>query len=72
MTSLWMSERRPRRDTRARTVTQAKSPIDRRPFRSKAEREREEALEAQYRSVAIPEVVAALGQVKQDEAPKAA
>ena len=53
-------------------MTQAKSPIDRRPFRSKAEREREEALEAQYRSVAIPEVVAALGRVKQEEASKAA
>jgi hypothetical protein len=52
-------------------VTRSKSPIDRRPFRSKAEREREEALEAQYRNVAIPEVVAALGQVRQDSAEKA-
>lgn len=49
-------------------MTQAKSPIDRRPFRSKADHEREDALQAQYRSVAIREVVAALGQAKQGEA----
>jgi hypothetical protein len=61
-----------RRETRARTVTKPQSLIDRRPFQSKADREREEALEAQYRRVAIPEVVAALGQAKQDEATKAA
>ena len=36
----------------------AKSPIDRRPFRSKAEREREEILESHYHDVAIREVVA--------------
>ncbi|HZP18601.1 MAG TPA: hypothetical protein VFB16_00180 [Bauldia sp.] len=37
-----------------------KNPADIRPFRSKAEHENEEALEAKYRRLAIPEVVAAL------------
>ncbi len=44
-----------------------KREIDRRPFQSKAEREREERLEAQYRNVAIPEVVAAMCPTKEDE-----
>ncbi len=39
--------------------TQKKS-IDRRPFQSKAELERQQNLAEQYRNVAIPEVVAAL------------
>lgn len=45
----------------------SKSIIDRRPFQSRADRERQETLENQYRNVAIPEVVAALGQAKHDE-----
>jgi hypothetical protein len=50
-----------------------KNQIDRRPFRSRAERERDDMLAAQYRSVAIPEVVAALRPpAKQDEAGRAA
>jgi hypothetical protein len=53
-------------------VIVSKSAIDRRPFRSKEEREREESLESQYRSVAIPEVVAALGKPKPAEALKIA
>ena len=40
------------------------NPIDRRPFQSKAEREREQSLEHHYRSVAIPEVAAVLRQAK--------
>jgi hypothetical protein len=38
----------------------AKNPIDRRPFRSKAEQQTQTALETQYRGVAIPSVVAVL------------
>jgi hypothetical protein len=49
-------------------MTVHKREIDRRPFQSRADRERQEMLEAQYRSVAIPEVVAALRPAKQDEA----
>ena len=37
-----------------------KKTIDRSPFQSKADRERQQNLADQYRSVAIPEVVAAL------------
>lgn len=37
-------------------------PVDLRPFRSKAERAREQMLEAHYRSVAIPDVVAVIQQ----------
>jgi hypothetical protein len=44
-------------------VTSSKNPIDLRPFRSRVELEREQALEAQYRRLAIPEVVAAIRQV---------
>lgn len=54
-------------DTRPVMTAQKKS-IDRRPFQSKAELERQENLTQQYRSVAIPEVVAALRPTKQDEA----
>lgn len=36
--------------------------IDQRPFRSKADQERELALQTQYHRLAIPEVVAALQQ----------
>jgi hypothetical protein len=43
-------------------VTKHQSKIDQRPFRSKADRQFEESLETKYRSVAIPEVVAALQQ----------
>ncbi|MEP0324714.1 hypothetical protein [Bauldia litoralis] len=46
----------------------SKSQIDRRPFRSQADRKSEEALESQYRSVAIPEVVAALSQARRESA----
>jgi len=49
-------------------MTTAKKSIDRRPFQSKAELERQENLAQQYRSVAIPEVVAALRPTKQAEA----
>jgi hypothetical protein len=49
-------------------MTTQKKMIDRRPFQSKAELERQENLAQQYRSVAIPEVVAALRPSKQDEA----
>jgi hypothetical protein len=48
-------------------VIVSKSIIDRRPFQSKADRERQEMLESQYRKVAIPELVAALGQPRQDK-----
>jgi hypothetical protein len=41
-------------------VTDHKSPIDLRPFRSKSDQEREAALQARYHNLAIPEVVAAL------------
>ena len=37
-----------------------KSPIDRRPFRSKAEHQNEQSLEANYGRLAIPELIAAL------------
>ncbi len=43
-----------------RTVTTKTNPVDHRPFRSKAEHLREKQLEAQYRGLAIPELVAAL------------
>lgn len=46
-------------------MTIPKSPIDRRPFRSKAECQREDTLQTRYRNVAIPDVVAALRQPKQ-------
>jgi hypothetical protein len=43
--------------------------IDQRPFRSKADQEREVALQTQYHNLAIPEVVAAL-QVAAKPSPK--
>jgi hypothetical protein len=49
-------------------MTAQQKMIDRRPFQSKAELERQEKLAEQYRSVAIPEVVAALRPTKQNEA----
>jgi hypothetical protein len=49
-------------------MTTQKKMIDRRPFQSKADLERQENLAQQYRSVAIPEVVAALRSTKQDDA----
>ncbi len=45
-------------------MTIPQSPIDRRPFRSKAECLREDTLQTRYRNVAIPDVVAALAQPK--------
>src|SRR5262249_19494524 len=47
-----------------KAVTSRQSPIDRRPFRSKAELEREQALEQQYRKLGNDEVVAAIRQMK--------
>lgn len=44
-------------------------PIDLRPFRSKADQAREQALEAHYRRIAIPDVVAALQQVAETPPP---
>ncbi len=41
-------------------MTSKQNPIDRRPFRSKAAHRLEKDLEAQYRGLAIPEIVAAL------------
>jgi hypothetical protein len=41
-------------------VTKHQQKIDMRPFKSKAEHEREQALQDQYRGLAIPDVVAAL------------
>jgi hypothetical protein len=45
-------------------VQPKKSPVDQRPFQSKADREREVSLEAKYLNVAIPELAAALKQAK--------
>ena len=52
-------------------MNQHQSKIDQRPFRSKFDRRDEESLEAQYRSVAIPEVVAALQQRAETPRPHA-
>lgn len=41
-----------------------KNPIDRRPFKSKADHQMQMALENQYRGVAIPQVVAILASGK--------
>ncbi len=41
-------------------MTSKQNPVDRRPFRSKAEHLLEKHLEAQYRGLAIPEIVAVL------------
>ena len=41
-------------------MTARRNPIDHRPFRSKAEHRLEEQLKAQYRGLAIPEIVAVL------------
>jgi hypothetical protein len=43
-------------------VTNRKNQIDLRPFQSKADCERVDTLEAQYRKIAIPEVAAAVQQ----------
>lgn len=43
-----------------RSIVTSKNPIDRRPFRSKAEQQTQTALEEQYRGVAIPQLVAVL------------
>jgi hypothetical protein len=41
-------------------VTDHKTQIDQRPFRSKSDQQREVALQTQYHNLAIPAVVAAL------------
>ena len=41
-------------------MTNHKTPIDQRPFRSKSDQEREVALQTHYHRLAIPAVVAAL------------
>ena len=66
----WNRGYRRRRDEplATRVTVQARKHIDLRPFRSKAELERELALEAQYRGLANPDVVAALRQMKAGEA----
>ncbi len=46
-------------------MTAKQNPIDRRPFRSKAEHLLEKHLEAQYRGLAIPEILAALSPRKE-------
>ena len=43
-------------------MTKHSKTIDLRPFQSKADWEREDALKAYYRRIAIPEVVAAIQQ----------
>ncbi len=43
-------------------MTKTQNQIDRRPFRSKADQEREVALQTQYQRLAIPAVVAAVQQ----------
>ncbi|HMN84432.1 MAG TPA: hypothetical protein PKA74_00355 [Bauldia sp.] len=43
---------------------QQKSHIDRRPFQSKADRDRQQALETHYRTVGIREVAAVIRQPK--------
>jgi hypothetical protein len=48
-------------------VTTRKSPIDLRPFKSKADHEREQALEAQYRSLGNAELLAVLDLLKPRE-----
>jgi hypothetical protein len=59
---------------RARTtdVMAHKKPIDQRPFRSKTEHLLEKSLEAQYRGLAIPGLVAALAARKQQAGEKIA
>jgi hypothetical protein len=43
-------------------VKRHQHPIDQRPFRSRADHAREQTLEAKYREIAIPDVIAALQQ----------
>jgi hypothetical protein len=50
-------------------VKRHQHPLDIRPFRSKADRAREQSLETHYRSIAIPDVVAAIQQVAESPAP---
>jgi hypothetical protein len=52
-------------------VTKHSKTIDLRPFQSKADWQREDALKAQYRRIAIPEVVAAVQQRADRPAAKA-
>lgn len=44
-------------------MTAKQSPLDQRPFRSRAEHDRQDSLESKYRNVAIPGLVAALRQL---------
>lgn len=55
-----------RRDKRT-TVSTRKSPIDLRPFKSKADHEREQSLEAQYRRLGNAELLAVLDLLKPRE-----
>lgn len=48
---------------RGSPVTAKQSPLDQRPFRSRAEHDRQDSLESKYRNVAIPGLVAALRQL---------
>jgi len=44
-------------------VKRSSNPVDQRPFQSRSDLQREQPLETHYRSLAIPEVVAALRQL---------
>jgi len=50
-------------------VTRHHSPVDRRPFQSKAKLEKQEALVARYGAIAIPELAAAIGVATDEGAP---
>jgi hypothetical protein len=52
-------------------VTTRKSQVDHRPFRSKAERELEQSLQAHYRAYAVEEVAAVLDQRRRRNAEQA-
>ena len=60
----------PPTEPETRPVTDHKTQIDERPFRSKSDQLREVALQTQYHNLAIREVVAAL-QIGGNPAPKA-
>jgi hypothetical protein len=53
-------------------VTRHLSPIDRRPFQSKAKLEQQESLVARYGAIAIPELAAAIKPTAEQAAPAAA
>jgi hypothetical protein len=52
-------------------VTRHLSPIDRRPFQSKAELEQQDSLVARYGAIAIPELAAAIKPLAEQAAPVA-